>query len=304
MPLEDRFCRLAKLRRFRMPPLGPELDDFCEWLCGQGFSRDVVRRRLWQVSHFNRYLRRLGVRDCRQVERSLGERFLHEHLPRCRCRGLSRSKQTGTPKSIRSFMDYLSERGVVAPASETSPPHETLLDEYLHYLKCERNLAETTIKMRRRYLVPFLEGLGADAVAERLCNVTPEHVQAFFEKSTQDVGQATRRQIQATLRTFFRFCVKQGYLKRDLTQAVPRIRTYKLSHRSTRPLGSGCTEGASIASTARHVRACATSPSFNCSTRTECAAARSAPSGFKISSGGRTGSAFRPRKEEKKSSSR
>ena len=229
MPLEDRFCRLAKLRWFRMPPLGSELDDFCEWLCSQGFSRDVVRRRLWQVSHFNRYLRRLGVRDCRQVKRSLGERFLHEHLPRCRCRGLSRSKQSGTPKSIRSFMDYLSERGVVAPVSETSPAHETLLDEYLHYLKCERNLAETTIKMRSEYLAPFLEGLGADAVAERLCNVTPEHVQAFFVKSTQDIGQGARRQIQATLRTFFRFCAQQGYLKRDLTQAVPPIRSYKLS---------------------------------------------------------------------------
>jgi len=39
----------------------------------------------------------------------------------------------------------------------------------------------------------------------------------------------TRRSVQGTLRTFFRFCAKQGYLKRDLTQAVPRIRSYKLS---------------------------------------------------------------------------
>ncbi len=65
MPLEDWVCRLAKLRRFRVLPLGPEMEGFCEWLCGQGFCREVLHCRLWAVSHFNRYLRRLGVRDCR-----------------------------------------------------------------------------------------------------------------------------------------------------------------------------------------------------------------------------------------------
>ena len=34
MPLEDWVCRLAKLRRFCMLPLGPEMEEFCD--CGQG----------------------------------------------------------------------------------------------------------------------------------------------------------------------------------------------------------------------------------------------------------------------------
>jgi site-specific recombinase XerD len=96
-------------------------------------------------------------------------------------------------------------------------------------LEYDRNLAERTINLHRRHLVPFLANLGADAVAERLCNVTPEQVQAFLQRAHRGAGQATRRQRQGTLRTFFRFCAKQGYLKRDLTQAVPRIRSYKLS---------------------------------------------------------------------------
>ena len=229
MPLEDWVCRLAKLRRFRVLPLGPEMEGFCEWLSGQGFCRDVLYYRLWPVSHLNQYLRRLGVRDCRNLERSLPERFLHEHLPRCRCRGIPRSRRKGTVSSVRCFMDYLEECGLLAGPSETSPPEEGLLEEYLHYLKCDRNLAEGTINLHRQHLVPFLAKLGADAVAERLCNVTPEQVQAFFQTSNRVTGQATRRQSQGTLRTFCRFCAKQGYLKRDLTQAVPRIRSYKLS---------------------------------------------------------------------------
>ena len=230
MPLEDWVCRLGKMQRFRMLPLGPEMDGFCKWICEQGFCREVLHCRLWPVSHFNQYLRRLGVRDCRKVGRSLGERFLHEHLPCCRCRGIPRSRRKGTVRAIRSFLDYLSERGLLARPARASPRDGTLLEEYLHYLKCERNLAERTLKGRRRHLVPFLAELGADAVAERLCNVAPEQVQAFFEKSAQDAGRGTRREIQGTLRTFFRFCAEQGYLTRDLTQAVPQIRSYKLSH--------------------------------------------------------------------------
>jgi site-specific recombinase XerD len=127
-------------------------------------------------------------------------------------------------------MEYLSERGFLASPSGQPFPRDELLEEYLEHLKCERNLAERTINIRRRYLAPFLEDLGADAVAERLHKLTPEQVQRFFVKYTQDVGHTTCRHIQGTLRTFFRFCVKQGYLKRDLTQAIPRLRTYKLSN--------------------------------------------------------------------------
>ena len=230
MSLEDSFRRLAKRRRFGMLPLGPELDGFCGWLRGQGFCREVLRYRLWEVSHFNQYLRRLGVRDCREVERSSGERFICEHLPRCRCRCVGKRTRKAAVSSVRSFMDYLSERGLLVPPSEPETPlrREQLLGEYLDYLKCERNLAEKTIKIRRRYLAPFLEDLGADAAAERLHKLTPEQVHGFFAKYT-DAGYTTRRCIQGTLRTFFRFCLKQGYLKRDLTQAIPQLRTYKLS---------------------------------------------------------------------------
>jgi site-specific recombinase XerD len=35
--------------------------------------------------------------------------------------------------------------------------------------------------------------------------------------------------MQAALRTFFRFCLAQGYVKRELDNAVPTLRTYKLS---------------------------------------------------------------------------
>ena len=115
MSLENSFRHLAKRPCFGVLPLGPELDGFCGWLRGQGFCREVLRYRLWGISHFNQYLRRLGVRDCREVERSSGERFICEHLPRCRCRRVGKRVRKAAVRSVRSFMDYLSERGLLAP---------------------------------------------------------------------------------------------------------------------------------------------------------------------------------------------
>lgn len=60
MVLEDLFKEPSAMTRFRTLPLGPEMDDFCEWLHRQGFRRNVMRQRIWQVSHFNQYLQKVG----------------------------------------------------------------------------------------------------------------------------------------------------------------------------------------------------------------------------------------------------
>jgi len=43
------------------------------------------------------------------------------------------------------------------------------------------------------------------------------------------MGRAERRSMQSALRTFLRFCLHQGYFQHRLDQAVPTLRTYKLS---------------------------------------------------------------------------
>lgn len=230
MALEDLFCSRSALRRYRLPPLGSEVDEFCEWLRRQGYCRRLLRRYVRKVSRFNQYLRRRGIKDCREVEGTLADLFLRNHLTCYRRGACSKSSHLDIAAAVHGFQKYLSSRGILRASLEVRRPYQELLEDYLNYLKCERNLAEITIKRRQQYLVPFLEDLGADGAAERLCNVTPERVQAFFEKYTQEVAPTTRQAIVGTLRTFFRFAVKQGYLNRDLTQAVPRIRSYNLSH--------------------------------------------------------------------------
>ena len=157
MVLEDLFRRPSTLAQFRLAPLGPVMDGFCEWLRCRDFSRRAIRRRLRRVSHFNHFLRRRAIKDCQGVETSHAERFINEHLPRCRCGDPYRRRHVGASKSVRYLMEYLSERGLVLVTSPPSAPYEKLLQECLDYLKGNRYLADTTIKQHARYLTPFLE---------------------------------------------------------------------------------------------------------------------------------------------------
>ena len=230
MVLEEVFRRPSIPIRLRTPPLGAQLDGFCQWLRTQRYSGTALHRRLWQVSHFNRYLQQAGIKDCREIERNLAERFLSSHMPRCRCEDQPWRRRLGTPRAVRSILDYLETQGLLPSPSGNPPMEQGLHEEFLGHLKSERNLAERTIKRNRQYLVPFLEGLGPGVARERLQRLSPGEVHRFFVKYSEKARPQTRRGVQAFLRTFLRFCLKQGYVERDLSQAVPKIRKYRLSH--------------------------------------------------------------------------
>jgi site-specific recombinase XerD len=161
------------------------------------------------------------------VEESHAERFIRNHLTHCRHGDHSKSSHVAA--AVHCFMDFLSSRGLLTPLSETACPYQKLLEDYLDHLKHERNLAQSTIQARRHCLIPFLEDLGADAIPGRLGKLRPERIQSFLARDMRTRSQPMRRMTQATLRTFFRFCIQRGYVKHDLAQAVPCVRTYKLS---------------------------------------------------------------------------
>ena len=228
MVLEDLFRRPSALSRFRLPPLGPEMDGFCSWLHPQGFSRAVLRRRVWQASHFNQCLRRWGINACQDVQSSHAERFIEKHLPRCRCRGGIGCSRAGAQSTVRSLIEYLCQRGLLARSPPPAGPYDEVLQPYLDYLKCERHLALETLRSHRVHVTELLEEIGSPT-EPRLNRLSPEQVLTFFIKHSQDKSPRQRRRLQSIVRSFLRFCLHQGYLERDLSQAIPRLRTYKLS---------------------------------------------------------------------------
>jgi len=103
-----------------------------------------------------------------------------------------------------------SSRGVVRSTAEVPPPYQGVLDEYVEYLRHDRALAESTIRNYRYYLIPLLQSLDGRDIFGSLSEVSPRQVHAFFAKHGQGKADTTRGHIQATLRTFFAWCTKQG----------------------------------------------------------------------------------------------
>lgn len=106
---------------------------------------------------------------------------------------------------------------------------QPLLDSYREWRQHYQHAAAGTLALRAQYLTVFLRHLGPEATPQGLVTLRPESVEAFFLAYAQKVGKAARRSMQSALRTFFRFCLHQGYVREPLDLAVPTLRTYKLA---------------------------------------------------------------------------
>jgi site-specific recombinase XerD len=130
--------------------------------------------------------------------------------------------------SINRFADYLRITGQFDISGEPEI-YQSVLDEYLQWMRERQHAATGTIDMRRHSLRLFLQRLGPEATAEKLSRLTAERVEEFFLEYAKKTGLSARRTMQAALRTFFRFCLHRGYIYRPLDHAVPTLRTYKLA---------------------------------------------------------------------------
>jgi len=130
--------------------------------------------------------------------------------------------------SISRFVKYLSEKGLFEPLLHHEI-HQPLLKTYLAWMAHYQHAAAGTLELRAQYLTVFLRWLGSQATPQGLATLSPDGIEAFFLAYAQKAGRAARRSMQSTLRTFFRFCLYQGYVHAPLDLAVPTLRTYKLA---------------------------------------------------------------------------
>jgi len=144
--------------------------------------------------------------------------------------------------SVNRFLTYLRDSGLVDSLPQQKI-YQPLLDAYLQWMRHYQHASEGTLKVRSHSIAQFLEWLGPEATPEGLLRLTAERIEAFFLSYAQSMGRSARRSMQSALRTFFRFCLHQGYIKRPLDRAVPTLRTYKLA---TVPRGLSDTEAQQV----------------------------------------------------------
>lgn len=228
MGLEQAFSYPRTLKKLRSGPLGTLLDGFCAWLLEHGFCRWTIRKHLSNVSHFNQHLDRQRVAAGQILCPRDVDGFFKAYPSWCRHRESLEAHLKRVRHSLSRFVEYLNEKGLFDP----SPQDEIfapLLEAYREWMQQHQHAAAGTLDLRAQCLTVYLRTLGSAAMPQGVAKLSPEDVEEFYLAYAQQVGKAARRSMQSTLRTFFRFCLHQGYVQEPLDLAVPTLRTYKLA---------------------------------------------------------------------------
>ena len=87
-----------------------------------------------------------------------------------------------------------------SPEPPADQPSTWVLDEWLAFLRQHRGLEATTVARYRRYVEPFLQDLGEDAMPGRFADVPPRRVRDYLQRRTPRFGRVTRRHLVMALR--------------------------------------------------------------------------------------------------------
>jgi len=229
MALESFLVCPIALSRLRDGPLGSLTEAYYQWLIDNGYSHWTIRSHLSFLGHFNGYLREQSTQPRAILTAMEVEAFLRVYPQRCRKRGPLEQHVRTMRWVLNRFVAYLREQGLYEPSQVAVPLHQPLLEAYLHWMRTARNSAVGTLELRRRSLDEFLCRLGEHATTDGLARLTADQVESLFLELCQGKGTADRRQMQAAMRTFLRFCLIRGYIQAPLDQAVPTLRQYRLS---------------------------------------------------------------------------
>lgn len=219
--LDRCFKSPAAPRRLRAGPAGPFVDGFAKSMFALGYSLDTIRCYVWTAEHVGLWVARRG-RAIADLDEDLLGRFVR-HLPRCRCRGHRRGRHDHVSFRVHAFLRYLREASVVS----TSAPATTrpqLVVEYAAWMRDRRGLAATTIA----HALPVAQAL-LGAVSDDPVRLDAACVRKFVLEYIQRHAPASAGGVTTIVRCFLRWLVMQGRCATDLTEAVPKVPTWRLA---------------------------------------------------------------------------
>ncbi|MDJ0841090.1 MAG: site-specific integrase [Acidobacteriota bacterium] len=211
------FLLAGTLDRLQVGPVAPLLDSFSDWLADYGYSHNYICNLLTWVSRWSQYLADQGVSSIQELTIDLVEGFSDV------CHNYSRMQHPKTMiMAVHRFQKYLEENEILMIQAQ---PRRQIVREYLDWMGNTKNASTSTLEIRERYLNLFLDQLEELHVAVK--DLTSQQLIAYFLDYSQTHGIGARRSMQATLRTFFRFCLSGNYLNQDPGLVLPTPKDYR-----------------------------------------------------------------------------
>jgi site-specific recombinase XerD len=174
------------------------------------------------VAHFGRWLwqRQVGRR---QIRPHHVERFLRQHLPRCKCVPPAVRSFPLSRGALHGFLDFLRrERWIPNPPNRAPRLRavDRLLFEFDEHLDRVHGLSVVTRQARRRYAREWLDGqFGRQRL--RLRPVKPRDLLRFVNERARNLKGTSLHALAVGLRSFLRFLEFTGRIRPGLAGAVP-----------------------------------------------------------------------------------
>ena len=203
----------------RIVPLEPIRRRFAQQLSERGYCAIAQRQYIYAADHFTKWLHRRPISDASAAA------FMARHLPRCQC-------QRPAPRRIKivrpALHQLLKMLGIERPPDSISPAADRLLFGYDDHLRRGRGLAETTIEYRLYEAREFLRALGVLRIAQ-LRSCRPEWIAEYVASAARRRRPRSGRVLGSSIRSFLRFLLLSGVIRKDLADAVPTFAHWRLS---------------------------------------------------------------------------
>jgi len=220
--IEQLFPTEKARKRFLVGPVTPHFEGFADYLCVRGYAQFSIRNKLRLIADLSQFLyrRKLSIA-------AIDEALINRFLDRRRCRRFGRgSRATG-----KMLLRYLRECGEVAPLAEVvdHSPLTQLLQQYQHFLTCERGLSQATLDNYVPMVKQFLSERFGSADIE-LETLNQQDVHRFILHQARHFSRNRTKLIVTALRSFLRFLFQRGDTTKDLTGALLSVASWRMSH--------------------------------------------------------------------------
>lgn len=224
--LEYYFKRPDVQARVRTNLLYRQIRKLIYYLHDCGYRSETIQSYMQKIEHFGIWLRANGI-QVNSVNRDTITLFLDRHLPNCRCTLPCSRDRKGVRAALNRLFYVLPSCG-----QKRNNPLITSIDKeiqnFRNYMNNVCGFSTATIRYRVRYAAEFLtDRFGTRKVKHR--NITPGQIMKYVSQKAKQCKTGSTKVLACSLRCYFRFLQFEGICSRNLIDAVPTIRNWKLA---------------------------------------------------------------------------
>lgn len=207
--MERIFKDFRTIQRYKSGPFGLYVQQLAERLRQQGYTREQAHKHLYTADDFGRWLRRRHIALC-DVTFAHARRYLHADR---------RWKKHGDLVALKRLFEMLAQEGVGQPLNALESQAELVVQKFGDHLSDERALARRTINNRKTVVKSFL----AQKFGRRSfkCSAIKAEDLIGFVQTEAARRRNSIKTVETALRSFTRYLLFTGRLKRNLSIAIP-----------------------------------------------------------------------------------